>query len=134
MNIGAGLKAHLVADAGVNAIVAGRVYPNRVPRTSAIVFPLIWYQCSDQFEHDLASMNRVRSEFDVFCAAEDYDQAHALTDAVQAALHGITGQLGGVGPSLRHCNIVSRNDDEVDVSVDDTYDVVIARFSAMWHG
>lgn len=132
MNIGAGLKAHLVADAGVNAIVAGRVYPNRVPRTESAVLPLIWYQCSDRFLSDVSEDTYTEAEIDIFCAAESYDDVHVLADAVESALHGFQGQLAGIGPHVRHLLKTSRDDSELVVSEDDTFDLVVARFSAMW--
>lgn len=99
----AGLKAHLIADSGVNALVSGRVYPIAVPDGSAL--PLITYKVTDtatEFGFGLAGGLR-QLTLDLMAVGEDSKAPDDVADAIEAALLTRIGDIGGSGVKVQDC-------------------------------
>lgn len=97
MRIEEALRAHLVADAGVAAIAAQRVYqltlPQR-PTLPAVVFQRI---ATPRINDMDGPTGLAHPTFQINCHASSMAQASNLADAVRRALDGFAGIMGGVG-------------------------------------
>ncbi len=93
MTIETGLKAHLVADGAVNADVAGRIYPLKLPQEPT--YPAITYEVVGDTRHrDLSGPgDRERPHFRVHCWAATYAAALDLAADVRTALDGFKGTM-----------------------------------------
>ena len=127
-----GLAAFLVANAAVNAIVAGRVYPNKLPQT--VTLPALTYQRIDTprvHSHDTSGATGTahpRIQFD--CWAASYANAKGLADALRGALNGYKGTMGSVNP------VTVQSALQEDERFDDFADAGIVRISCdfiIWH-
>ena len=127
-----GLAAFLVANAAVNAIVSGRVYPNKLPQT--VTLPALTYQRVDTprvHSHDTsgaAGTAHPRIQFD--CWAASYSGAKGLADALRGALNGYKGTMGTVNP------VTVQSALQEDERFDDFADAGIVRISCdfiIWH-
>lgn len=93
-----GLTTHLLLDAGLSALVGTRIYPERIPAgstTNPTVMPVLTYQLIDEpsdTTHDDKETFKARVQLDAWGGS--YKSAHAVADAVHAALQGYTGSLG----------------------------------------
>ncbi len=98
MTFEASLTAYLKNDAGITALVDGRVFPNRRPEKAVI--PALTFQritthriyTYDPFE-DAEAWQTARVQFD--CWAYTAEEAFAVGDAVLAALSGYSGDMSG---------------------------------------
>lgn len=90
------LRAILIGNAGVSALVAGRVYPVVMPQGAAL--PAVAYQrISANRQHNLAGpggLTRVR--FQLTNIASTYSSMKALANAVRVAVDGYRGTVSGV--------------------------------------
>jgi hypothetical protein len=89
--IEADLVAHLLADAGVAALVETRVYPERFPPGGPM--PAVTYQRvfgAEGVTHD-GPDGLARARFQVDCWAASYGEAAALGEAVSDALKAFPG-------------------------------------------
>lgn len=90
------LKALLVADAGVNAVVAGRVYPVMHPQGAGL--PAVVYRRVSGVrvgQHGTVSgLARPRFQFD--CLATTYAAAKGLANLVRVALDHYSGTPSSV--------------------------------------
>ena len=127
-----GLAAFLVANAAVNAIVSGRVYPNKLPQT--VTLPALTYQRVDTprvHSHDTSGATGTahpRIQFD--CWAASYANAKGLADALRGALNGYKGTMGTVNP------VTVQSALQEDERFDDFADAGIVRISCdfiIWH-
>lgn len=85
--IEAAIRAHLIADAGLSALIDARVYPLQLPQRPAL--PAVTYQriSSTPTQHrDAAAAAHKRTRFQFDCWAADYDAAAAVRTALEAAL------------------------------------------------
>lgn len=92
-----GLRAALIEDAGVSAIVGTRVYPQVAPQGAASPY-LVYSQVSGAREWDLDCVAGLGNPvFQVTAWADTYAAAQALADAVRAAVSAASaaGDLGG---------------------------------------
>lgn len=95
MTLEEGLRAHLLADAGVSALTT-RVLPEFMRQGTG--YPAITYALiGEQRQNTLGGpMGLITARIEIDCfAGQDYDQAKELAAAVLAALDGHTGSLGG---------------------------------------
>lgn len=110
----AGLKAHLIANSGVNNLVSGRVYPIAVPGGTA--FPLITYKVVDAgIAKGINGQIGLRT-VDVLIQAisTDSKQPDDVADAIEAALFTNIGDIGGSGVKVQDCapaDVEARVDD-----------------------
>lgn len=97
MTIEAVITKHLTENAGVAALIAGRVYPKQLPQGPT--YPaIVYHRISGPrvHSHDGASgLAYPRFQFD--CFAKTHVQAKALCDAVRLAIDGFKGLMGGAG-------------------------------------
>lgn len=92
------LYTRLTMNAGVKALVATRVYPLAAPQDAAM--PNLAYQRISGVP-DLAhngATGIMRARVQITCMASTYAGVKALSDAVEAALHGWKG--GSVGAAI----------------------------------
>lgn len=96
-NIRAGLRAHLVADAGVTAEVGTRVYPEMMPQNPTL--PALTYQQVSQQNVDETLQGSSQlgvARFQISCYAEKYIDADSAARAVDAAMQDFAGTMGSV--------------------------------------
>lgn len=125
--IEAAIRAHLIADAGLTALVGSRVYPMQLPQRPTL--PAVTYQriSSTPTQHrGAAAAGHERTRFQFDCWASDYD----TTLAVRAALAAAMGTL------------VQANNPRIDVALlqgeRDNIDTAAGRWRAtldyfIWH-
>lgn len=111
MNIEEALYAHLVADAGVAALISTRVYPLSIAQDVAL--PAIAYQRisgpRQRYHSGPSAMAEARIQ--ITCQAAKYTQAKALAKAVRLAMDGYSGTMGGVsGVLVEFCGVVNELD------------------------
>lgn len=107
MSLETGLRAELVADATVNGLVKGRVYPEIMPQDAS--YPAISYQristVRTQFLTGIDDFTQVRMQVD--CWDDSYSGVKSLASAVKSALDG-KYLLGTV--TVHHCFMISMSD------------------------
>ena len=89
MSIEQGLVAHLLADAGVSALIGNRVHPGAIPQDGAIP-AVVYLRVSSARSVDLdgpSDFVQVRMRLDLW--DNTYGGSKALGDAVRAALNGV---------------------------------------------
>lgn len=86
----------LTNDAGVSALVSGRVYPLGLPQNA--VQPCVSYSVSEEAEDETFDGQGGVSQADILidCWATTYDEAQAVAQAVKSALQNNTGLVAGV--------------------------------------
>ncbi len=91
---------HLAADAGIAALVSGKIYPFIIPQGQDA--PAITYsQQSDAYDQLLTNTGTIKwALFDIDCWAFRYEDAIAAADAVESACVNYRGRLGTVSPSI----------------------------------
>lgn len=88
--IEAAIRAHLIADAGLSALIGARVYPVQLPQRPTL--PAITYQDistlpTQHRDNPYPKHRRSRYQFD--CWAGDYDTTLAVRVALEAAMGDI---------------------------------------------
>ena len=107
--IEAGIRALLLADTGVSALVAdstrdppgrGRVFPLMLPQTPASPLPAITYARVSGIRDTTLSgpVGLVKARLQVDCWASTFDGARGLAGAVRRALDGYRGWVSDVNP------------------------------------
>jgi len=97
------VRALLMADAVVAGLVAGRIYPLRLPQGPSQIMPAVVYQqVSATTEYGVAKVvgpNRVRLQVTAWArdvgTASGYDKAKAVALAVRQALEGRSAEVSG---------------------------------------
>lgn len=94
------IYSHLIADAGVSALVSSRVYPLTIPQDIAL--PAIAYQrISGPRTHYHAGPSPVaQGRYQITCQAETYSASKGLANAVRSALDGYSGAVTSGEESL----------------------------------
>jgi len=107
MSLETGLRAALVADATVNGLVSGRIYPEIMPQDTK--YPAISYSristVRTQFLDGVDDFTQVRVQVD--CWDDSYSGVKSLASAVKSALDGVR-VLGAV--EIHHCFMISMSD------------------------
>lgn len=99
--IGAAIRAILIADPAVNAMVGGRVYPQIVPQ-GADMPALVYTVRSEPLNHQQGMQGFDRFDLGIDCWSRDrngvaaYDEARSLAGVVAKALGGYRGTSQGV--------------------------------------
>ena len=110
-----GLVAHLRADAGIQALVGNgdspetyRIFQELLPQE--VTYPVLSYQrISSPHEATLDGRSTFTpARIQVDCHAETPSAASGLAAAVNTALNGVTGDLGGV--TIQHIYNEQRTD------------------------
>lgn len=90
--------------ANLGTLASSNVFSGNPPQNPPFPFILVW-RLSGTEERDLSTGRAIvqRSTFRIEFFGRDYTEAHAVADAVHAALDGFRGQMLGtnVGYSLR---------------------------------
>ncbi len=102
MSIEADLRTFLLADAGVAAIVAARVYSAPAPQDAAM--PFVTYQklTGERVRSLTGPSGLALPSYQIDCWSDDqqlggsYSQAKALAQAVRRALDGYIGRWSGL--------------------------------------
>lgn len=91
MSMETGLRAYLLADSSLAAIVGTKIYPQEA--ADSVAEPYITYRLSDSEEpRYLSGAVRYRKfTYEMVCYQIVYDDATALADALQAAIGGTAG-------------------------------------------
>ncbi len=94
MSIGAAIYSQLSGASAVTAIVSGEIYADSSPANK---YPLVLFSFTDATQNLLNSVPGTKTAMVVITGiATDYDTAHALADAIVAALNKQRGTWGGV--------------------------------------
>lgn len=127
-----GLKAYLAANAGLLALIAGRVYANKIPQGATM--PCLTYQRIDSpriHSHDTSgSGGTARPRFQLDCWATTYAASKSISDALRSALNGYKGTMGTVNPVTVQSALIQ------DERFDDYPDAGLNRISCdyvIWH-
>lgn len=87
------LRAFLIEDAGVSALVGERCYPQQLPQKPTLP-AIVYSQVSGVRVYDLAGADgKARLRVSVHSWATTHAGAHALADAVRARLSGFYGWM-----------------------------------------
>lgn len=122
MTILEAIVAHLLADAGVSAIAATRVYAKSLPQSPT--YPaLVIHNVSGTSEHSQDGPSGLAEpRFQIDCFSPRKASSVLLVLAVQTALDGFQGTMGGGGGvSVDAVFVENRRDDyddELEVHVD----------------
>lgn len=84
------VRAILIANAGVSAIVGTRIFPVSLP-LDCVLPALAFFKASNNYKQ-IAGVPR----FQISCFAEDYLQCQTLKQAVETALDGYSGTSSGI--------------------------------------
>lgn len=105
---GRALRAHLLANSGVAAIVGVRVYAVILPQIPTL--PCITYQqITGARSHTLDGAASPHPLFQIDCWGEGFEQANLLGDAVSSCLDGFRGSLGSL-LAVTECLEINRQD------------------------
>lgn len=123
MTLAAAIRAALLADSAVAALVGTRVYPVSAPQSdeSVGIEPTIVYSLNGR-DHEYSVDRRISAmlRWHLVCVSRDYDTSHALADAAIAALDRYRGVLGGTGGvAVKVVEILDERDlpDEFEIGV-----------------
>mgnify|MGYP000919816565 CR=1 FL=1 len=105
MQIESILRAILVADPDVAAIIGTRAYQGQLPREPT--FPAIVYQMISRPQDGLTGIVQARMQYT--CMAESWREAVDLADAVRCALHGYRGARDGA--RIEYIQYAGQHDD-----------------------
>lgn len=100
MTLAAALYAHLTGTVGLAALVGTRVYPVQAPQAdeNAAIQPFVAYALVDRvFEYPMGAKVMTMDTWSFVAVASTYDDAHAVNDALIAALDRYRGTMGGAG-------------------------------------
>ena len=92
-------RNQLYTDSGVSAITTA-IYPMQIPQ--GVGFPALHYSVDgddDEYVLDGNAGSLKEALFSVDCFDTSIITAHTLADAVEAALVGLHGDMGGLSPS-----------------------------------
>lgn len=107
------LRAFLLADAGVAAIVGTRIHQSNVPQDSDL--PYLWLRRASR-DHDRTLDAVVGEEpeserYDLEAISDDLDEAQDLSLAVKDCLDNYRGTLGAA--TVQGCFVEDQNDDYI---------------------
>jgi hypothetical protein len=126
------LRAALVGNVAVSALVSGRVYPLVAPISAAVPY-ITWRRAGIQREHSFGGpvgTPQVTVEYALFAAT--YESARDLADKVRLVLDGYGGTVDNV--EVKHVELQDEFDDFVQLSGGDlppSYQVT-QRFTVLW--
>ena len=114
MTLAAAIYEHLKADAGVAALAGTSIYQIGLPESEVSTFAdsitYLWLSLDHVYSQSGASL-MFKERWEISGASESYDGAHALKDAIIAALNMYRGTMGGVGGvPVKHCILIDGRD------------------------
>ncbi len=119
MTIGVQLRAHLLADASIAALVAARIYPLRLPQ--AATFPAIVITRISELRYDTlnATGTLARPRYQVDSWARTHDGATALGALCRRRLDGFTGTWADEESPTNEIRVAIRFEAAVDLFEED---------------
>lgn len=120
MTPGTALATYLATVTAVTDITTNIQPVVMTQRVTAAVL----YSFSHQYVPVLETTTEIEesSSMEITCVAVDYDRAHILADAVDAALLGFTGLMGGAsGVNFGHVVKLAKSDRDIELSADKIY-------------
>ncbi len=91
MNIGAALRAHLLGDAAIAAVVVARVYPLRLPQRTVLPAIVLTKISGVRYGHLRGNDALARPRYQVDSWAATHDAATALGALCRQRLNGYAG-------------------------------------------
>jgi len=109
------LRNALVANADVQALISGRIYPLRYVGASQIQFPLIiWRRARVLREMAMGGpVGLPRVTVELYLYAESYETARDLADKCRRVLDGFAGVLDNT--EVRQASLMDEADDLVEI-------------------
>jgi hypothetical protein len=88
------LRAYLIADTAVLALVSTRVWPTILPQSP--VLPAVTYQVISAFRRPTLTTtdNLPEKRVQIDAWGKTFEQAHAVAEAVRKAIDGFQGTMG----------------------------------------
>lgn len=102
------LTAYLEGNAGLSALIAGRVYAQNLPQKAAL--PAVVYSevSGKRMETMEGTTGLNDGRYQITCYALDYKTAKQVSQAVRAALHGFSGAMGGT--NVQNSSLLNERD------------------------
>ncbi len=91
MTIGTALRAHLLADATITALVVARIYPLRLPQKAVLPSIVLTRVSGLRFGHLRGAGSLARPRYQVDCWAQTHDGATTLGSLCRQRLDGFVG-------------------------------------------
>lgn len=107
----------LRADAGITALVAGRIYPVATPQDAARPF-LLYRRISSRHHQHLSGGSEVCiADIELACVADTYSEAVALADAVREVVDGYRGTAayGATSTTINSIRLQSETDESFEI-------------------
>ncbi len=111
MTIEEAITAHIKANAGLTALIAGRVYPTHMPQNPTL--PAMVYNriSGERVQNMQGSSGLASPRFQFDCFARTYAEAKGVGEALRLAIEGFSGTMGGVsGVDVNSCLLQSDQD------------------------
>lgn len=102
-----GARAHLIANAGVAALVSSRVRVTQADETDSTPYVLLFLITDASEYHMGGEVGLARCRLQIDCIGAAPLQALNVSEAVRACLSGFRGSMGGV--QVRRCHRVDRS-------------------------
>ena len=101
------LRVAMLAAPGITSLVGNRIYPDVAPENA--VLPCVVYERDDSVPDEnsftLDGPGLYRTTITLSALGKVYESAHAVADALRAALENRTGSLTGDSPS-QHVELI----------------------------
>lgn len=136
MSIESALRAHLIANAGVTAIVGSRVYMKHAPTTATYPYIVMHKIGKRPSRHSLAACGLCDHSFQLDCWAQTDKAAKDLADEIRDGLDHYQGTLGSGGETIyahvvRYINDYDDFDNPSDASEQGEYRTIVEL--RIWH-
>ena len=135
LDIRSGLRAFLLADAAVAAVVSTRIFPTRMPQGEKGT-SIVYLRISGLGDHTLAGASRIsRPRFQIDCWAQSPGAAADLANLVKERLDGYRGEMpyGTASPQLSIECLGVFFENERDGFDADNEMFVVSRDYFVWH-
>ena len=119
MIIGVALRAHLLADASIAALVGARIYPLRLPQKAVMPSIVIQRVSGVRFGHLRGGGSLARPRYQVDCWAATHDAATALGTLCRQRLDGYTGEWADDESPTTTIRVAVHFEDERDLFEED---------------
>jgi len=124
-----GLHAHLIADGGVSALVAARIYPLRAPQNPTVPYVTYSRINTDREHHMSGASGLAHPHFQIDVFASSFSSMSAVANAIRSALDVYSGDMGSPSIDVSSVLVV----DERDFYEDDTNLYHDAIDVSIWH-
>jgi hypothetical protein len=108
MNISKAIRAILLADSSVAALIGVNIFPRVVPDDASVPAIAYFRESHERVRSLSGERSTADANYDVECWGTTYDEAEALGDAAHAALADYAGTISGV--TFQHIRIIDEDD------------------------